>query len=78
LNNLSNKHERGEQQGYYQLGCGIQAAVRNLLSHHGLDSPFIRQRFDDQRTALKWLCLLSLLFEKLDKRVAPKMGDRDH
>ncbi|MFL5804286.1 MAG: hypothetical protein ACJ8CR_21395 [Roseiflexaceae bacterium] len=37
-----------------------------------VDEPFIRARFGDRRTALKFLCLLSLLFEKLDRRVAPK------
>lgn len=72
LNSLSDKHERGEQQGYYHLGCGVQAAARNMLSHHGPNSSFTHQHFDDRGTTLKWLCLLSLLFEKLDKRVAPK------
>ncbi|CAA9269953.1 MAG: hypothetical protein AVDCRST_MAG93-2590, partial [uncultured Chloroflexia bacterium] len=36
------------------------------------DLDFIRERFGDRRTALKFLCLLSLLFEKLDGRVSPR------
>jgi uncharacterized protein (TIGR02391 family) len=71
LNSLGNKTEQSEQRGYYELACGVTAAIRNVLSHGPATSPFIQQRFGERSTALKFLCLLSLLFEKLDKRVAP-------
>lgn len=71
LNALNTTTERNEQQGYHNIISGVVAAVRNPLAHGPVDLPFLQARFGDRRTALKFLCLLSLLFEKLDKRVAP-------
>ena len=51
--------------------CGVVSAVRNPTAHASIDEPFIRERFGKRHTALKFLCLLSLLFEKLEQRVAP-------
>jgi hypothetical protein len=71
LNDLSLGSEWSEQKGYHNIMCGVVSAVRNPTAHTPADKTFIRDRFGDRVTALKFLCLLSLLFEKLDKRVAP-------
>lgn len=72
LNELNKDSEWSEQKGFRDLGCGTASAIRNPISHTAVDLDFIHERFGDRRTALKFLCLLSLLFEKLDKRVAPR------
>lgn len=71
LNWLTNTSEWNEQTGFHDVACGVSSALRNTIAHGPTDTVFIRDRFGDRRTALKFLCLLSLLFEKLDKRIAP-------
>lgn len=71
FNNLVSDSEWSEQKGFHDFACGTASALRNTIAHGPADEPFIRERFGDRRTALKFLCLLSLLFEKLDARVAP-------
>ena len=71
LNDFLISSEWNEQKGYHDICCGVVSAVRNPLMHDSVDEEFLRERFGDRRTALKFLCLLSLLFEKLDKRVSP-------
>lgn len=72
LNQLNKDSEWSEQKGFRDLGCGAASAIRNPISHSAVDLDFIHERFGDRRAALKFLCLLSLLFEKLDKRAAPR------
>jgi len=72
LSDLSSETKRKEQRGYAELGYGVTDALRNVLSHHLADEAFLRERFGKRHTALKFLCLLSLLFEKLEQRVAPR------
>lgn len=72
LNTLTLPSEESEQKGYHNLMCGVVSAVRNPISHSPADEAFIRERFGNRQTALKMLCLLSLLLEKLDKRDGPR------
>ena len=72
LNTLGNESEWSEQKGFRDLGCGAASAIRNPISHTSVDLDFVRRRFGKRYTALKFLCLLSLLFEKLENRVAPR------
>ena len=59
--------EKNDQRGYYELACGVTAAVRNIVSHPK-DHDFIRQRFGKRSTVLKFLGLFSLLTERLPKQ----------
>lgn len=72
LNTLASDTERKEQRGYVEFGYGVTDALRNVLSHHLADRPILEARFGDRHTAFKFLSLLSLLFEKIDNRVAPR------
>lgn len=69
LNALSSEEEVGEQEGYYRFIQGVTKAIRNSNAHLTAADPFIVSRFDNQKTAIKVLCFLSLLFEKIDQRV---------
>jgi uncharacterized protein (TIGR02391 family) len=69
LSNLSSQTEWNEQKGYRDIACGIASALRNPIAHQPVDQAFIQARYGDKRTTLKVLCLLSLLLEKIDKRV---------
>lgn len=71
LNNLQLPSEWSEQKGYRDLMCGVVSAVRNPNAHDPAHEEFLQSRFGDPRTALKFLCLISLLFEKLDARTGP-------
>ena len=71
LNEFKSDTDRKEQKGYAEFSYGVTDALRNVLSHHLADDHVTKPRFGDRRTALKFLCLISLLFEKLDARVAP-------
>ncbi len=71
LNNYVTASEKNEQDGYHYLIEGIVAAVRNPLAHAPADLPFLQNRFGKRHTALKFLCLLSWLFEKLENRTYP-------
>ena len=68
LNNFATDSDRNEQLGYYHLCQGLVNAVRNLNAHHSSEDPYILERFGDQRTVAKLLCLVSLVLEKLDSR----------
>lgn len=71
LNQCTTTTEKNEQTGYHCLAAGITSAFRNPISHSPSDDMFIQERFGDRTTAVKALCLLSLLLEKLDKRISP-------
>ncbi len=71
LNNYVTTSEIGEQQGYYRFVAGISDAFRNLNAHHSATDPFIISRFGDKHKALKVICFISLILEKLDERVLP-------
>ncbi len=61
--------EKEDHKGYYHFIGGTYSAFRNISGHNPPSSQVRIQRFDDMRTAIKILCFLSLLFEKIDKRV---------
>lgn len=69
LNNLSSQNEWNEQKGFRDIAYGVASALRNPLAHQPADRAFIQSRYGDKRKALKVLCFLSLLFEKVDERV---------
>lgn len=71
LFDLSLEANRKEQQGFENLGYGITSALRNLLSHNLADHTLLHDRFGDRRTALKILAVISIFFERIDKRVSP-------
>ena len=71
LNQCTTSTEKNEQRGYHGLAVGITSAFRNPISHSPVDHIFIQERFGDRTTAVKALCLLSLLLEKIDKRISP-------
>jgi uncharacterized protein (TIGR02391 family) len=66
LTALSSTTERNEQKGYAQFAYGAHNVIRNVISHHLGDREYLQKRFGKRHTALKFLCLLSLLFEKLE------------
>lgn len=66
LNPFASDTEKKEQRGYAEFGYGVTDALRNVLSHHLADRDVLNERFGERHTALKFLCMLSLLFEKLD------------
>lgn len=63
----------GEQEGFYRFALGVFKAIRNPSAHQTATDPFIQQRFNDQNAAVKVLCLLSMLCERIDagKRYKP-------
>lgn len=69
LNSLGDDSEIEEQEGYWRYCLGVAKAIRNSNAHLTAADPFIVSRFSDKKTAIKVLCFLSLLFEKIDKRV---------
>lgn len=60
--------EKNDHKGYYHFVGGVYSAFRNIGAHHAPSSPERKGRFDDKRTAIKIICFISLLFEKLDQR----------
>jgi uncharacterized protein (TIGR02391 family) len=66
LNLFSTKSEKEEQKGYHYLCSGVAKAIRNPNAHLTSSDTFITSRFNNQKTAIKVLCFLSLLFEKID------------
>ena len=66
LNPLASSTEENEQKGYHRLYSGLAGAFRNPISHGPVLDEWLQKRFGDKRTALKTLCFLSLLYEKLD------------
>ncbi len=69
LSKLSSETEWNEQKGFRDIACGIASALRNPIAHEPADEAFIQARYGDKRASLKILCILSLLLEKVDKRV---------
>jgi len=65
LNPLSNILERDEQEGFRFIFMGVMRGIRNPIAHKNID-------WVDPSLALKYLSMISLLFEKLDNRVFPK------
>jgi uncharacterized protein (TIGR02391 family) len=63
LNEMSNESEIDEQRGFMNLFKGI-VGIRNLKGHMNV-------RLTDQRKAVEYLALCSLLLRRLDERVAP-------
>lgn len=63
----------GEQEGFYRFAQGVFKAIRNPSAHATATDPFIQQRFNDENMAIKVLCFLSMLCERIDigKRYSP-------
>lgn len=61
--------EKDDHKGYYHFIGGSYSAFRNFSGHTAPSSQARQQQFGDKRTAIKILCFLSLLFEKIDQRV---------
>ena len=59
--------EVNEQDGFYRFASGVVKAIRNPTAHTTLTDPFIQQRFNDQIAAVKILCFLSMLCERIDQ-----------
>jgi uncharacterized protein (TIGR02391 family) len=57
---------QNEQIGFRELYCGVFTGLRNSLVHEGPGSTFAQTRYPDKVTLLKYLSLLSLLFERAD------------
>lgn len=57
---------QNEQIGFRELYCGVFTGLRNSLVHEGPGSAFAQTRYPDKVTLLKYLSLLSLLFERAD------------
>lgn len=70
INHNASQSERMEQESIYYLALSI-TKIRNQLAHQASHTIAVSERFGDARTVIKYLCLLSLLFEKLDQRVGP-------
>jgi len=56
--------ERDEQEGFRFIFMGVVRGIRNPIAHKCTN-------WSDPSLALKYLCMVSLLFEKLDNRVLP-------
>ena len=69
LTPFTTQSEQDDQKGYYHFIGGAYSAFRNVSGHNPPSSQVRSLRFADKRTAIKILCFLSLLFEKIDKRV---------
>jgi uncharacterized protein (TIGR02391 family) len=57
--------ERDEQEGFRFIFMGVMRGIRNPIAHKCTN-------WSDPSLALKYLCMISLLFEKLDNRIFPK------
>jgi len=69
LSPFLNPTDIDDHKGYYHFIGGAYSAFRNFSGHTAPSSQARQQQFGDKRTALKILCFLSLLFEKIDQRV---------
>ena len=65
LNTMSDITQKDEQEGFRFIFMGVMKGIRNPIAHKDINC-------DDPVLALKYLCMISLLFEKLDNRVFPK------
>ena len=65
LNPLNDISERDEQAGFRFIFMGVMTGIRNPIAHKNIN-------WGDPSLALKYLCMISILFEKLDNRVFPK------
>jgi len=65
--------EVNEQDGFHRFAQGVFKAIRNPNAHQTHTDPFIQSRFNDEKTAIKVLCFLSTLCERIDsgKRHSP-------
>jgi uncharacterized protein (TIGR02391 family) len=73
LNDNSYVSEVNEQDGYFRYAQGIIKAIRNLGAHNDRNGTFIQSRYGDEKTAIKVLCFLSMICERIDtgKRHSP-------
>ena len=62
LNPMTDITERDEQEGFRFIFMGVMRGIRNPIVHRHAD-------WSDPFLALKYLCMVSLLFEKLDNRL---------
>jgi uncharacterized protein (TIGR02391 family) len=62
LNAMTDITERDEQEGFRFIFMGVMRGIRNPIAHRHSD-------WSDPCLALKYLCMISLLFDKLDNRV---------
>lgn len=68
LTDRNPKHmQMNEQEGVYRICLGLTKSVRNPLTHYGRHSLFAQTRFPDKKTTLKYLAMISLLCERMDK-----------
>ena len=65
LNPMNDITEKDEQAGFRFIFMGVMRGIRNPIAHKQIN-------WSDPTLALKYLCMISLLFEKLDNRVFPK------
>ena len=73
LNDNSYVSEVNEQDGYFRYAQGVIKAIRNLGAHNDRNGTFIQSRYSDEKTAIKVLCFLSMICERIDigKRHSP-------
>ena len=76
LNPLADRDKRhtpmNEQDGIHSIATGIVKMFRNPLSHQGgLQSVYAEKRFTDTKQALKIVCFLSYLCERIDQGEFP-------
>jgi len=69
LNDLLSVSDWNDQKGYKDIAFGMATALRNPIAHQPVDQTFIQDRYGDKRSTMKVLCMLSLLLERIDKRV---------
>jgi hypothetical protein len=69
LSNFGTLAEKDDHKGYYHFFGGAYSTLRNFSGHTAPSSSARHIRFGDKRSAIKILCFLSLLFEKIDQRV---------
>jgi uncharacterized protein (TIGR02391 family) len=67
LGDLESDSYVGEQDGFARFALGVFKAIRNPNAHATATDPFIQQRFNDQIMAVKVLCFLSMLCERIEK-----------
>jgi len=65
LNPMNDISEKDEQAGFRFIFMGVMRGIRNPKAHNNIN-------WSDPSLALKYLCMISLLFEKLDNRVSQK------
>jgi len=66
LNDNTCLSEINEQDGYFRYSQGIIKAIRNLGAHNDRNGTFIQSRYGDEKTAIKVLCFLSMICERID------------